>query len=336
MFRALPGILLVSLVCILLFSAIPQVYATTENRYFKNAKHTVNGLNTWQFATDQTGTSYTESESRSTYYTGCNVGIRVWVRHADGTETEITSGTPVAQVSVAAGESHVLKSAMWNCPQTSLASTDAIVVRVYHDMGGWDLIGTATFITEQLGASQLDASTWTVYYYLGLSSQIFPRPRSSVAFHFDGSDNSRIEGFSYTVGAAKEWHDIATWTFNLTARKWFDIASWNFNVSTLQWNNISVWNFNLTTGAWYDIATWSFNLLTKAWSNLAQWTFQLAARTWRNIAEWSFNLVTLGWHTISYWILTVSTTNIPILFIGIIFTACILFLVIGLALKKRS
>ena len=284
-----------------------------ETRYFKNAQHTVNGLEAWQLATDQTGTLQTEGESRGAYYGGCDVGIRVWKRHSDGSEEEITAGTPVAQVTVSAGASHELHSATWDCPQTSLADTDAIIVRVYHNMGGeWDLIGTTEFITEQLGASQLDASTWTVYYYLSFTATTFPAPRSSVSFHFDGADNSRIEEFSYTTGEAREWHDITTWNFNLTTRKWFNVASWNFNVSTMQWNDISVWSFSLAAKAWCDIASWNFNLITKTWNNIAQWTW---------------NLVTYGWHTISYWTITLTIETqkkLPfIILIGGIFTVLI-------------
>jgi len=173
-----------------------------ETRYFKNAEHTVNGLTAWQLALDQTGTSYTEGEARPSYYTGCHVGFRVFIRHADGSEDEVTDGTPVVVGDVSNGEYHVHRSITWNCPQTSLTDTDAIVIRVYHDMGGtWDLIGSAEFITEPLGASQLDASTWTVHFYLSFTASLDPTPRSSVDFHFDGADNSRIEGFSYTPAA---------------------------------------------------------------------------------------------------------------------------------------
>ena len=155
----------------------------------------------------------------------------------------------------------------------------------------------------------------------------------------------------------EEWHDITTWTFNLTMRKWFDVASWNFNVSTMQWNDISTWSFtiltktwhniatcifNLTVMAWHNIATWTFNVITKTWNNIAEWSFQIWTRTWNNIAqwtwnlvtltirtwhdiaEWSFNLVTHGWHTISYWTITFTTEiqkKLPfIILIGGIFT----------------
>ena len=188
-----------------------------ETRYFKNESVTVNGLSAYALALDLTGSGHTFVESRATYYEGCNVGIRVWKRHADETETEITSGTPVAQVTVINGDSHVLKTATWDCPGTSLEPTDSIVVRVYHNIGDtWDLLSTAVFTTEQLNASSLDASTWTVYYYLSYTATLFPSARSTVSFHIDGDDPSRIENFSWSavpppVVAKKLYGDGLVW-----------------------------------------------------------------------------------------------------------------------------
>jgi len=188
-----------------------------ETRYFKNESVTVNGLSAYNLALDLTGSTYTFTESRATYDATCNVGIRVWKRHADETEEELTAGTPVAQVTVTSGDSHVLKTATWDCPATSLNSTDSIVVRVYHNIGGtWDLLSTAVFTTEQLNASSLDASTWTVYYYLSYTATLVPRPRSGISFHIDGSDQSRIENFSWSavpppVAAKKLYGDGLVW-----------------------------------------------------------------------------------------------------------------------------
>ena len=178
---------------------------TVETRYFKNASTTVNGLTCYPLALDQSGTGKTESVTKADYM-GCTVGIRVWKRTSAGVETEVTAGTPVAQVDVSDGESHALKSNTWACPFTSLASTDSIVVRVYAKFGTtWYQIGISVFTTEQLGASQLDAVTWAVYYYLSFIYEPYPKNRGSVSFHFDGADNSRITNFTWTpavVGVA--------------------------------------------------------------------------------------------------------------------------------------
>jgi len=169
---------------------------TVETRYLRSDQHTVNGLTAYVLGTSQT----TSFLSRTQTFSGSPTvewGIRVWRRAADGTETEVTSGTPVAVVSRAYDGSG-LQSATWNCPQTSMADTDAIVVRVYVRGGGsWILL--ETFITEQLGAGQLDAATWTVYYWTS-RQYVPPVGQTSTSFRFgDSTYNSRIEGFSWSV-----------------------------------------------------------------------------------------------------------------------------------------
>jgi len=169
-----------------------------ETRYMRSDQHTVNGLTALVLGLTNTATysrfADSGSDSPRVYW-----GIRVWKREADGTETEVTAGTPVAVVSRTSGSG--VQSATWDCPQTALNSDDAVVVRVYSRVGSGAWNARATFITEQLGASQLDSATWTVYYYTGYTYN--PRWNMFSADFSWGSDDypSRIEGFSYTPAA---------------------------------------------------------------------------------------------------------------------------------------
>lgn len=138
-------------------------------------------------------TQTNSQESSIDVYYASEVGIRVWRRTSTGVENEITPERPVALVYMSdVTESRELWNT-WTAPEYALNPTDRIVVRVYDSFNNT----LATFVTEELGASKLDAeTTWTVYYY-------FER-------FFDGEDyyiywcwgantcNSRIEGFSYT------------------------------------------------------------------------------------------------------------------------------------------
>jgi len=148
-----------------------------------------------------------------------------------------------------------------------------------------------------------------------------------------------------------EWHDItswnfnlttrawltaSTWNFNLSARQWLDVALWTFNLTIMQWQNIATWGMNLTTMAWHTIATWTFNLITKAWNNITQWTFQVISKTWHNIINWNFDLISLGWHAIAHLVFQISTTNIPILFIGLLFFCALIFTALLLAKRKND
>jgi hypothetical protein len=164
---------------------------TVETRYFRSDTQTVNGLTAYKLLPTNT-TLYTE-KGVARYY--AYVGIRVWKRSAAGVETEITGGKAVAIV--AYGTTYAVRSATWSCPSTPLASTDAIVVRVY-DCDSDGTVGAliAEFTTEQLGAKSLDASTWTVYYWL---CYVIVEYVEYVQFRFgDSTYNSRIENFAWT------------------------------------------------------------------------------------------------------------------------------------------
>jgi hypothetical protein len=181
----------------------------TEIRYMRGDEWAVNGLTAFKLDITQSNTTQNGSKTRTGIYT-YYVGIRVWKRDSAGVETEITAGSPVAIVSRDVDGAGI-ESNTWDCPLTSLASTDAIVVRVYHRLGtnqDWSLVVTPTlkdgvFITEQLSASSLDAVTWTVYYYLSYVTQEIVKPPyfQCVGIFWWGTStyNSRIENFQWST-----------------------------------------------------------------------------------------------------------------------------------------
>jgi len=288
--------------------------------------HNINGLLAYKLLTTE---SINLQEVTGASDTNFYIGIRVYIRHIDESETEITTGTSVAIAHIGSGIDGVYTIfASWDCPETALVLSDAIKIDVRCLCGlAWDegvAVTIATFITEQLGATQLDANTWTVYYRIRRDrTDIFPPYGVYVYdyyFRFGVSgDDSYITGFKWISGVTKSWHNIATWDFNLTARSWLSISTWDFNLSAMQWKNI---------------VTWTFDLVTRHWNNIAEWTFQTITRSWKNIINWNFDILTLGWHTIAYWIFRVSTTNIPILFMAILFVAGVVLLIFILSKRK--
>lgn len=162
-----------------------------ETRYLRSDTHTVNGLTAYQLK-NVNSTYSTQVDVTGLYY----FGIRVWIRKADGTEVEVTGGSPVAVVPFTAPYAY----ASWNCPEVLTSPTDAVVVRLYGSVsstGPWSLL--RTWITEQLNASKLDAVIWTVYYYFAIEEIVIDY---IIVYHFfrHGSATypSRIGGFSYT------------------------------------------------------------------------------------------------------------------------------------------
>ena len=102
-------------------------------------------------------------------------GYSIFILHAYGSPTQLADHQT---------------SNTWSCPQTAISPTDALEFIIYvYDGANWNT--AATFITNQLGAGQLDSVTWTFNF------------QSCVDYHLtDGYD----------------WNEGGTWSF-----RWGDI-----------------------------------------------------------------------------------------------------------------
>jgi len=184
----------------------------TETRY----KHgynlwRVNSLSADKLYTDWTGSSAASGEGPLKVNETVYWGIRVFKRTSGGVETEIISaGTPVAQVSRSTDGEGIQSATVTISEAIPLNSTDSIIVKVYmkRATGAWAEMNDWT--TEQLGASQIDAATWTVYYYT-YRNYVF----QVMAYYWGDSSlfPCRIEGFKWTpaVVAANPIGDGLTW-----------------------------------------------------------------------------------------------------------------------------
>ena len=182
--------------------------STTETRYMRGDQHTVNTILGYQLGTTQSATAMNSGNIANSAVG--RIGIRVWKVGSSGAETEITSGTAVAVAGRdTAGTS--TESATWTPPQTALASSDSVVVRVYADGGtGTPVTERVIFTTSQLGATQLDGSQWTVYYHIRTGTG-----GSQMQFYWGTTaQNSRIEGFAYStiIPGNPADHNTLNWT----------------------------------------------------------------------------------------------------------------------------
>lgn len=303
---------------------IPEAQATTETRYFRSDTATVNGLNTEKLSTSRSGTSGNRSKLINDYSdppaTRAYWGVRVWKRASGGAETEISSGSPVALVYRTVAGSGI-QSSTWACPQTSLASTDSIVVRVYvtlwdssEGFWAWNLLDT--WQTEQLTTTVLNTATWTVYYWTQLSIVSGTPKKWTPMFIFDTSTyDSRIEGFKYGE-ITKSWHSL-TWSFTLTTRTWRSLS----------------WTETLTSRAWQSLS-WTFDLVGKAWSSVV-WILELTGKTWSSIF-WNLELTGKTWNELVWEISLGPGSEIPSLWIGLLAFSCIIILVFGVVLLKSK
>jgi hypothetical protein len=183
----------------------PAGSTNTQTRYMKNANVTVNGLTTYSFNLTQStvGASYS-SGGGGTVYTG----FRAWKRSSAGVETEITVGTATAIVNRAATGAGI-QTTTWACPATVMAVTDSLVIRVYQSLATPPTNLAATFTTEQLGATSLNAVTWTLNYYTRRAATGSGNDR----FYWGSATyNSNIAGISWTAAGNPLNHNTLNWT----------------------------------------------------------------------------------------------------------------------------
>jgi len=180
-----------------------RIIDPVETRYFRSDSHTVNTVTARKLGLTLSGVGDSVAQSSGAPFLppAAEIGVRVYVLHVDGTKTELTAAVS-AVVSVAYPTAKTLVTATWNAPETDLAATDAILVEVYLNDGlsGWVLADT--WITPQLGASNLKAVTWRFYYWVEASysySPIIGYYTFGITFYFDGANDSRIANFTYTV-----------------------------------------------------------------------------------------------------------------------------------------
>jgi hypothetical protein len=258
------AIIAIVLLIVSLIVGVPVLFPPTpptggvETRYMRGDTQTINGLLAYILGTTQSAiTTYTTKTcDECDFYWG----IQVWKRASGGAETEITPGYMVAVVNRYAIGSGI-QSNTWTCPQTVLLATDAIVVRVYIQ----DYVSTVlqvTFITTQLTATQLDAATWTVYYYTKVAA-------GYVASFYWGNTatyNSYISGFSWSnpADSTPPTYALPSPSYNTTTagQPCMLSVSWNDNTNVSQasisHNNTGAWTYNVsvtfvwinTTGVW--------------------------------------------------------------------------------------
>jgi hypothetical protein len=160
---------------------------------------TINGLNAYKLNIPESNSSASNTQygDESPAYWG----IRAWVRHSNGTEQEISlggqTGTPMAVVSRGSGSG--IQSATVTVAQTMLQPTDSLVIRVYTKVGTdstWTL--SATFTTEQLQSTTLQATTWTVYYYTYAHWNRYTETETAKLYWGTTTYNTRIQNLQYT------------------------------------------------------------------------------------------------------------------------------------------
>lgn len=167
--------------------------------YMRSDQHAVNNATMCKLMNTHTGSYNVTSMSRLDPENEfvCYWGARIWRRMSNGTETELTSGSPVAVVSRQYSGSGS-QSASWSCPQTPIAMTDNLIVRVYYKFDYSNYTVSSQFSTVVLNATFIFGQTWTFYYYTqrSYSSQTHS---TTMSFYWDNNYLSRIENVDYAL-----------------------------------------------------------------------------------------------------------------------------------------
>ena len=167
-------------------------------RYLRSDTQTINGLSAYKLNIPESTSSASVTQSGDGH--GASWGIRAWVRHSNGVEQEISldgqTGTPKAVVYRTGGSG--MQSNTVTVAQTALQQTDSLVVRVYAKVGTSDWVASATFTTEQLQASTLKATTWTLYYYTYAYYYRTYNFTASTFYWGTTTYNSQIQNLQYT------------------------------------------------------------------------------------------------------------------------------------------
>jgi len=182
-------------------TTITAYQTTTQIRYFRSDSHNVNGWGAYNLGTTPSTGVQTLNEQTARWSGSLTVtwSVRIYVVHSDSSRTELTSGKS-AQV-VRSTDGNGLQSNTWVLSSKyDLTTTDAIMVEVYMDIGTYSY-GPVNFITEQLNAEDLVASTWTIWYYTerDYNDQWNQRRTRGIFYWGDTSYNSRITNFKITT-----------------------------------------------------------------------------------------------------------------------------------------
>jgi len=166
--------------------------------YMRSDQHTVNGLTAYILNETQSSSSLSVSDTYSSTsgYKTTYVAAKVFVRHSDGTETEISTEWYIRVDRSEDGEG--LQSDTWTCPEENLDG-DAIVVKIYTSFDALTYTLKATFISDTLTGTI--KGTWNFYFYTKRSTSSTYNPKTGQTTYYtyvyfywgDSTYNSHIE-----------------------------------------------------------------------------------------------------------------------------------------------
>jgi hypothetical protein len=144
---------------------VPTEPATTgEPLYMRSDTHTVNNETQYQLKLTRSTIAITLSDSVAGSYQ-TSYGFRVFVLHYDGSEDEISHGTPIGTLTRAANGEGLQNNTYTPTYTRWQVGFDALKVVVYVRFGTGSWTAKATWTTERQLAKAIDDEEWTFSIY---------------------------------------------------------------------------------------------------------------------------------------------------------------------------
>lgn len=180
--------------------------ATTKTLYCRSDSHTINTVSGYKLLDTNSSSNINIADGWSTgapvpiSTQGTYSVVTLSIVHSDGSETSLGSSAASTTRTVTNATAEGVQSATFSCSDTVIQPTDALkVVWGVHCQLRADV--TATWISEQLQWSKLNASTWTIYRYSYAYSVATVGFSGGIAriYFGDSTYTTYIEGIDYTA-----------------------------------------------------------------------------------------------------------------------------------------
>lgn len=141
--------------------------------YFRSDTHTVNGTTAYVIG-NENSSSVLNIMATNGYTTRAATGnyeiVGVDILHSNSTTTNI-AGTVANtwRYFQDGGDGYGVQSAIFSCPETSLVTTDALLIHWQCNVNGV-YSAITDWVSNQLGWTKLQACDWTIYRYSRLYS----------------------------------------------------------------------------------------------------------------------------------------------------------------------
>jgi hypothetical protein len=178
----------------------------TSNLYMRSDTYNSTGIAAYGLDTDYTNNYINVPITTTSVNATVTYGFRIYLATSATSITELTAGTPQAQISLSSNYTGQISSA-WNCPNTAiLLGYQSIKIDVYAKVNTGSWTAQASYITNPLLTTELMPATWTLT--LNLEMQQLTTNTTSTYTFGDTNHRSTVNG---VVMVVPNYTEIQMW-----------------------------------------------------------------------------------------------------------------------------